>query len=118
MTVGLIVYVITGALFVALGTPLMRRRIRPNGLYGLRVRETLDDEQVWYEANARSGRDMVVVGVIGFAMSIALYLAPNVDEETYHLIMGGFLLASVILTYVWDVRFAKRLAAERQGEDE
>lgn len=50
------VFVGVGLLLVALGTPLVRRRIRPNWVYGVRVPATLADEWVWYEANAKSGK--------------------------------------------------------------
>lgn len=114
MDIGLVVYVITNALVAGLGIPLLRRRIKPNGLYGLRIRETLADEDVWYEANARSGRDAIIIGVVGLALSVGLYVAPQVPESTYHSLMIGYLLAAVVLSFIGDVRFAKRLSEERQ----
>lgn len=117
MDLGLLIYVVTNALIAVLGVPLMRRRIKPNGLYGLRIRETLADDEVWYEANARSGRDMVITGVLGLVLSIGLYLSPQVSESTYHPLMIGYLVAAVVLSFMWDVRFAKRLAEERQSSD-
>lgn len=115
MDIGLVVYVITNALIAGLGVPLLRRRIKPNGLYGLRIRETLADEEVWYEANARAGRDMMIMGVLGVVLSIGLHLSPHVSQSTYHSLMIGYLLAAVVLSFMWDVRFAKRLAEERRS---
>ena len=43
-----------GLVFIALAIPLLRRKVGPNHLYGLRVKETLENEDVWYEANARN----------------------------------------------------------------
>jgi uncharacterized membrane protein len=61
-----------GLLFVAISIPLIRRRIPPNGLYGLRVPATFADEWVWYEANARSGRDFLWLGLLLTALAIGL----------------------------------------------
>ena len=54
MVVLAVVFALTGLLLAGLAVPLMRRRVPPNGLYGLRVAATFADEEVWYEANARS----------------------------------------------------------------
>ena len=61
-----------GLLFAALAIPLMRRRVPPNGLYGLRVPATFADEWVWYEANAKSGRDLLCFGLLLAILPIGL----------------------------------------------
>jgi uncharacterized membrane protein len=43
---------------------LASRRVRPNRWYGLRIRATLADEHVWYEANAATGRDLILPGSV------------------------------------------------------
>jgi hypothetical protein len=48
MLLSILSYGFAGSLFVALGIPLMRRRVPPNGAYGLRVPATCADEQAWY----------------------------------------------------------------------
>src|SRR5205823_5291492 len=59
-------------IMVVLAIPLMRKRIAPNALYGLRVPATFADEWVWYEANARSGRDLLCLGLTLLVMAIAI----------------------------------------------
>lgn len=66
-----------GLLLFAAGIPLYLRRIPPNPLYGIRVRSTMSDERIWYDINARAGRDLMVIaavylGLLGLA---ALYAA-------------------------------------------
>ena len=61
----------TGLVFVAIAIPLIRRRIPPNRLYGLRVPATFA-EWVWYEANARSGRDLLCFGILLTVLAIVL----------------------------------------------
>ena len=52
--------------------PLIRRRVPPNAIYGLRVPATFADEWVWYEANAQSGRDLLALGLVLMAIAIVI----------------------------------------------
>lgn len=54
----------SGPLLVLLAIPLWLRRIPPNRFYGVRTRATLTDEALWYEVNARSGRDLAVAAAL------------------------------------------------------
>jgi uncharacterized membrane protein len=62
-----------GALVTLLAVPLMLRRVPPNALYGLRVPATFRDDGVWYDANAASGRDLFVLGIV---ILIAAFVVP------------------------------------------
>lgn len=55
--------VAAGVLLIMGGIPLYLRRVPPNPLYGVRLRATRD-ERIWYEINARAGRDLVVIGAV------------------------------------------------------
>jgi hypothetical protein len=50
MTTLLILNVASGALLMALSLPLLWGKIPPNGLYGFRVRATLENPSIWYAA--------------------------------------------------------------------
>jgi len=54
----------TSMLLIAFALPLWFRRVPPNRWYGVRTRATLADEQRWYDVNERSGRDLLVAGVV------------------------------------------------------
>jgi uncharacterized membrane protein len=71
VTAGLI-FTAAGVLFIALGIPLLRGRVRPNSWYGCRTEKTLSDEKVWYAVNRVTGRDLVAGGVAVVAASLAL----------------------------------------------
>ena len=70
------IYLAFGVILVAMAVPLIRSaRCRRTPFYGFRVRQTLADPAVWYEANAFAGRGMVVAGlaVVSRVGSLALY---------------------------------------------
>jgi len=52
----------SGVLLIALGIPLWLRRVPRNAVYGVRFASTLADDRIWYEINARCGRDFVAIG--------------------------------------------------------
>lgn len=108
-------FLAVGLLFCALAIPLMLRRVPPNGLYGLRVPATFADERVWYEANARSGRDIFVLGLAQIALALALpFLVPDITDEAYDYANIVFLLLGTIWVTVLGIKRANRLLRERE----
>ena len=102
----------SGLLFVILAIPLIRRRVRPNGLYGLRVPATFADEWVWYEANARSGQDLLILGLL--LLVLALALPWIVAEIIYTFVWIGVAVIGAVLMAIVGWRRANRLLRERQ----
>lgn len=101
-------------LLVGLGWPLARRRIGPNHWYGLRVPATFADTQVWYEANALAGRDLMALGATAFLVWLGLYLAgfdSRLRTFACALLLG---LGSLLLT-VRGWRAANRLLRARRA---
>ena len=93
----------SGLLLAGLAVPLIRRGIGPNPWYGFRVPATLRDPEVWYEANACAGRVLFRAG-IGIALaSLALFLWPGIDPESYAwgclAIAVGGIAASVVASF-------------------
>src|SRR5947207_1568020 len=88
--------IVTRIVCIALAIPLIRRRVKPNALYGLRVPATFADEWVWYEANAKSGRDLLIVGILQFVMALALAMAPRINEATYSIVNAAILTVAVV----------------------
>ena len=96
-------------LLIVTGWPLAARRVPANRWYGLRVPATFADPQVWYDANAIAGRDLMALGALLLLVSLALPrlggLAPPMRAGTYAALLG---LGSLVLT-VRGWRAANRL---------
>ena len=111
-----LVFPALGLLLVALGWPMAARRVRPNRWYGLRVPATFADEQVWYEANAVAGRDMMALGSAILLVALAIRRLALLPAGTYAAVCAGLLgVGSLILT-VRGWRLANRLLRERRGD--
>ncbi len=105
-----------GLLLIVFAVPLIRRRVRPNGWYGLRTPATYADEAVWYEANARSGMDLLLVGLLVLSLALLLPLVPALPSSAHGGVLTAALVGGVLLAAVVGWRRAARLLADRAGD--
>jgi hypothetical protein len=105
----LALYSFSGLLLAGLSVPLILQKIPPNGLYGLRVRSTMENPQVWYKVNAYAGKRLLVVGLgssIG-AVIIYFFTLPNVEE--YALSCLGVFLALFLWAIITSSLYLKAI---------
>ncbi len=93
MTLLLALYSFGGLLLAALSVPLILHKIPPNGLYGFRVRATLENPQIWYVVNAYAGRRLLVAGLGTAIGAIILFYTVGQDIDRYALSCLGVFLA-------------------------
>lgn len=102
--------VVPGLLIIVLSVPLIRRRVAPNHWYGFRVRRTLEDSTVWYEANAHAGKCLFSAGIVIVAGSVALYEVSALDGPTYALACMLISLSAVASALILSLRFLGQIA--------
>jgi hypothetical protein len=104
----------SGLLLVAVAIPLWRRRVPPNGFYGVRFRSTLQNDDIWYEVNSRGGRNLLIIGIGYLALlSLTLFLGHAWTIAARLLVPTGFLVLALILNTILLHNAASRLVAER-----
>lgn len=103
-----------GLFSILAGVPLATRQVRPNRWYGLRIRATLADEHVWYEANAATGRDLVLLGSV---LLVAALVLPHLGLPplAYVAVCGGAFLAGSLVSTARGCRLANRLRQIQGG---
>ena len=111
----LVIFVSIALILIGLATPLVMGRVPPNDLYGLRVPATMVDEEIWYRANASSGRDFVLLGLFEIVFAAGLSIFVPTETVAYTLINAAFLLVGVIFTAAVGWRRANRLLKESRG---
>jgi uncharacterized membrane protein len=110
----ILLYAIPGVAMILLAIPLMLRRIPPNPLYGLRVPATYKDEQVWYDANAASGRDLAVLGGCVTLLAVVLQVA-GVRDMAFAVAWSVAISVGTIGVAVLGWTRANRMFRERQA---
>jgi uncharacterized membrane protein len=105
-----LLFTAVGLLFVGLGVPLLRGRVRPNSWYGCRTEKTLSDEKVWYAVNRVAGRDLVAAGAAVVAVSVALLVFGRGMNPTHAVLALLFVLVlSVVIMAVDSHNAQKRM---------
>jgi hypothetical protein len=115
MTINILVFGASGLLLIALAVPLIRGRVAPNPLYGLRCRETLADPVVWYRANALSARWMAALGGSLLVLAFALPWIPGITAEVHALLCTAWLVVGLLAVCAASLVAARRLAADRKA---
>jgi len=110
-----LLFPVVGVLLAVLGWPLAARRVGPNRWYGLRVPATFADRQVWFDANALTGRDMIGLGVAVAAVSLLLPRIARLPEPVYSGICAGVLGVGAVVLTVRGWREANRLQQARRN---
>jgi hypothetical protein len=100
-----------GLLSILVGAPLAARRVPRNRWYGLRVPATFADEDVWYEANAVIGRDVIVLGGVVLVVALALPRLGLGSRPVYGAVCGAVFAAGSLVATVRSWRLANRLAS-------
>jgi len=106
-------YAFPSVALMLLAIPLIQRRIPPNPLYGLRVPATYRDDQVWYDANAASGRDFLIFGA---GLTLFTFVLPvfGVRDMAFAIAWSLAVGAGAIGTVVLGWTRANRMFRERQ----
>lgn len=82
-----------GVLFIALGWGM--QYVGPNHWYGVRIPATFADRRVWDDANRRSGRFLILVGVGTLALGVLALGNPQVVGYMLAWLLGGVLAMAV-----------------------
>ena len=108
---------LTGAIIIALGVPLLRKRVPPNWLYGVRFPATMADERVWYAINARGGRDLILIGSFYIALqTLFLFAGAKLGAVAQVLVPLALVMIAVLAdAVVLGVAASRLLATLRQN---
>jgi len=112
MTTLLILHVTTGFLLILLSLPLLWGKVPPNGLYGFRVRATLENPVIWYAANRYAAKWLLWSGAIFVVAAVGLYFIPGISVDVYSLGCLSVFAVPFVIGLVQSVRYAKLLARQ------
>lgn len=107
----LVVFVLEGCLFIGLALPLIQGKVKPNPWYGVRMRKTMQNPEIWYPVNAYCGRRLILVGVSMIAAAVLfcpLSLIPKVGIAAYTLCWVSSMLIGLIITIVQTFQYLSK----------
>lgn len=80
---GLVTILVCDLIFAIIAIPLILRKVPRNVVYGFRTRSTLENDFVWYEANAYFGRVFLISSFISALLIIFLYFSNLISVQNF-----------------------------------
>jgi len=95
MLILMLLFLFSGVLLAALSVPLIMGKIPPNGLYGFRVKKTMENPDIWYPVNVYGGKWLMAAGLVLVLAVVGLFFIPGISLDVY----------SYAVLAVWAVMF-------------
>jgi uncharacterized membrane protein len=110
ITKAALLFSLVGVLYIGLGIPLLRGRVRPNAWYGCRTQKTLSNEKIWYAVNRVTGRDLIIAGIMLIGSSFVIFtLGRGMNPDYAVLVLLTVLVLSVIRMVINSFRAQKQM---------
>ena len=109
MSTLLIMYVTGGILLTLIAIPLYFGKIGPNGLYGFRVKKTMENPEIWYPVNQYSAGWLMLTGVLTVLCAVGLSFVPGLSVDTYALVCLAVFAGVITVGLVMTVRYMNSL---------
>lgn len=105
----LALFVVSGLLLSGLSLPLILKKIKPNGLYGFRVRKTMENPDIWYAVNCYTGKWLLGTGLVVVAAAVGLSFIPGLSVDGYALAVLAVFAVAFAVSLAASVRYLKLL---------
>lgn len=103
------VYIAGGFLLIIISVPLIRRMIKPNPFYGVRISQTLNKPSIWYEVNQYFGKQLFLIGIIIIFSAVIFSLIPRITVDAYALINLVVFIFVFTICLILTARYIKKL---------
>jgi hypothetical protein len=80
-------------LITAISIPLVKRKIKMNPWYGVRIPKSFESEENWYKINAYGGKRLILWATLPAVIGIAAFFLP-LDSDA-----GGTVLLTLLLAF-------------------
>ena len=79
----MLLYAVAGIVLIAFSIPLYLGKIKPNGLYGFRVRKTIEKPEIWYLVNKYGSRWLMLTSLVVVVCAIGFTFIPGLSIDGY-----------------------------------
>jgi len=105
-----LIYLFVGIIFMAISIPLIKRKVKINNWYGIRLPETMKNEKLWYEVNEKSGKHLFIFGIAICLLTLALYFSEFFSYTVSFWIMTFLILVGTITIAILAFSITNRLS--------
>ena len=105
----MIMYLCGGGLLAILSIFLILKMIPPNGLYGFRIKKTMENPELWYPVNAYSGKWLLATGLCEILSAVGFRSIPGMSADVYALSVLAVFVVILGIGLVASVRYLNSL---------
>jgi len=110
MTTLLFLYLGRGILLTLITIPLYLQKVPPNGLYGFRVRKTMENPALWYPVNRHGADWLMAIGLLTSLSSTCIYFIPGLSLDAYALICLAIFVITFSIGFACTLRYMNSLS--------
>lgn len=103
-----ILVLVSGLAFIAVGLPLVHRKVPMNPYYGFRVEASFASEDQWYAINEYSARLLMKWSVVPILAGLVGLFLPEEAFLIYSSVATGLLLVAVLIPLWLTLRWIRR----------
>ncbi len=107
-------WIFTGLLCALLSVPLIRGRVKPNPIYGVRFRQSFQSDEAWFAINRFGGRQLAMWSMPLVLVGVVALFLPLRSHESLALVLGFAPLVFVLIPTVITWRFARQFDPKKQ----
>ncbi len=100
--------VFCAVLVLGLSMPLLRGKVKPNPLYGVRFAKSFESEELWYAINAYGARRMIIWSVVLLVIGVLTFFVP-LEGHTLRTLLFAFAPLLYLIPAFEAYRYARRL---------
>lgn len=104
-----VMFVIFSLFLAAIAIPLIFHLIPPNGLYGFRVRKTMENPEIWYAVNEYFGKRLFAASLVMALAAAGFAFIPGISIDLYSYAVLGVLIVTFGVAMVTSVRYLRSL---------
>lgn len=105
----LITFVGTGLILIGIAIPLIYRKIKINNWYGIRLPQTMKDENTWYEVNKICAKHLLYFGAAITILSPIILLSNLFTLITSTIILTILITVGTILIVIFAFRTTNKI---------
>jgi hypothetical protein len=99
-------------LIILVSLPLIKRKIKMNGFYGVRIKKSYESEKNWYNINAYGGKQLTFWSIPLIIAGIVCFFIPIIDTNQIlvQIVMGVLPISICIIIALARIKaYAKKL---------
>ncbi|MBN1548938.1 MAG: SdpI family protein [Syntrophaceae bacterium] len=104
---GLFTVLTCSAIFCLISIPLILRKVPRNPIYGYRTQTTLNNDKIWYDANAYFAWRFFLASVLAACIALLLDEWRGIPPDAYMKVSILLLAAPVVIAWLPTVRFIR-----------